>query len=191
MSKANETLYKDLVTNFSPSDHSSILEIGQGNGLHIPWIMSTGTNLSYTAIDLSKEMVKAAEGLNPEFIRGGKVRIVQGNCRKMKFESESFEYVLGVNTLYFWSPIEQFLEEIKRVLKTDGKLILGYRTRSSMMELPFSRYGFDLYEAKDMEAILEKSGFNSISSRHFQEEIKGPDGRKLRLGAVFTLASCS
>ncbi len=189
MEKANENLYKEFAKNFFPTEGSSILEIGPANGAFIETILSCGKELNYTSIDLSPEMVAAAKILNVTSSQSGKVHITQGNCRKMSFEASAFDYVIGLNTVYFWDPIEQYLEEIRRVMKPSAKLILGYRTKSVMIDLPFSRHGFSLYEAIDLEAVLRKSGFSTVSSSAFSEEIKGPDGRKLRLDAVFTLAS--
>ncbi|TAH43005.1 MAG: class I SAM-dependent methyltransferase [Bacteroidetes bacterium] len=189
MQKANENLYKEFSKIFSPAPGSSILEIGPANGAFIGTVLSCGQNLRYTSIDLSEEMVDASKKLNETLLRSGKIEITQGNCRKMNFESSAFDYIIGINTVYFWDPIELYLEEIKRVLKPSANLILAYRTKSGMMELPFSRYGFSLYEAEDLELILRKSGFGSVYSNSFPEEISGPDGRKLRLDAVFTLAS--
>jgi len=189
MAKANDKLYKEFAKKFSPKPHASILEIGPANGAHISTILSCGREMNYTSIDLSDEMVEAALKINASFVSEGKVKITQGNCRKMKFDSSFFDYVIGINTVYFWDPLENYLDEIRRVLKPTGNLILGFRSKSGMLELPFSRHGFSLYEAPELEAVLYKSGFKTVSSWSFPEEINTPDGRKLRLDAVFTLAS--
>ncbi len=189
MEKANENLYKEFAKSFFPQPGSSVLEIGPANGAFIPAILNCAKEMDYTSIDLSEEMVEAAKKFNASLLAAGKVKITHGNCRKMKFDTSMFDYVFGINTLYFWDPIENYLDEIKRVLKPSGSLILGFRAKSGLIELPFSRHGFSLYEASDLESILYKSGFKTVSSWTFPEEIKGPDDRKLRLDAVFTLAS--
>lgn len=189
MKMANANLYHKFVEYFSPLNKQSILEIGPGNGAHISKIISCGSDINYTSIDLSPEMVLEAKANNIELIATGKINILEGNCRKMKFSPDSFDQVLGFNTVYFWDPHETYLDEIKRVLKPDGRLILCYRTKKSMLDMPFSKFGFTLYDQEDLESMLTNCGFKTVSSRSFFEDIETPDGRKARLEAVFTLAS--
>jgi len=189
MAKANEKLYHELCTILKPNDNSSILEIGPGNGKFIGELVASGKGLKYTSIDLSEEMVTIATNFNSTLIEEGNVTITGGNCRKMSFEDRAFDIIIGVNTIYFWDPIETYLKELRRVLKNDGKIILVYRTRSSMMHLPFAQFGFSLYESVDVDKLLLENGFKALSSKAFQEDVKGPQGEKMRLESIFTLAS--
>lgn len=189
MAKANDKLYRELCARLKPNDNSSILEIGPGNGKFIPELVATGVGLKYTSIDFSEEMVGLATNFNSSLIEKGNVNITEGNCRKMSFEDESFDLIIGVNTIYFWDPIETYLNELRRVLKKDGKIFLVYRSRTSMMQLPFAQFGFSLYESVDVDKLLLENGFKDPSSKAFQEDVKGPQGEKMRLESVFTLAS--
>ncbi len=189
MAKANENLYLEFCKSYSPVAKTNFLEIGPGNGTHISKIVSLNNDLNFTAIDLSDEMVKAAQVQNSTLIESGRVQIGAGNCRKMNFEPASFDHILGINTIYFWDPVEIYLTEIRRVMKKGAQLCLGYRTRSSMSELPFTKFGFTLYEPEELERNLTQVGFDTVSSRVFEEQFTGPDGRKHRLDGVFTLAS--
>ncbi|HNQ61775.1 MAG TPA: methyltransferase domain-containing protein [Bacteroidia bacterium] len=189
MARANEMLYLELSGMLQVKDNSCILEIGPGNGKFIAEIVSTGKGLKYTAIDYSKEMVALATKNNLSLIENKVVDITEGDCRKMHFEAESFDIVIAVNTIYFWDPIEAYLQELKRVLRKNGKLYLVYRSKSSMMKLPFAQYGFSLYDSADIDQLLLGSGFKDPSSKALREEVKSPDGEILQLESFFTVAS--
>jgi ubiquinone/menaquinone biosynthesis C-methylase UbiE len=191
MAKANKKLYEELSSLIFGLDTGSILEIGPGTGSFISSILSANKNSLYTSIDCSEEMVLTAKEANRSLIEQGKVNIILGDCRKMSFDPGTFDTVITLNTIYFLDPLESYLKEIIRVMKKDAQLILGYRTRAGMMELPFTRYGFSLYETRELEEILLRVGFKSATSKAFQEDVRDPEGRKLRLDSVFTIASLS
>jgi len=189
MAKGNAGLYKELMKYYQPTERQEVLEIGPGNGAFIPQLLSPASNISYTSVDLSEEMVRDATELNKELIERGKAVILRGDCRKLRFEKESFDHALSLNTIYFMDPLEAYLEELKRVMRNGAMLYLGYRSKQSMLQLPFTRFGFVLYEPRQVEILLEQAGFKRVNSHVFEDELILPEGRKLRLESVLTLAS--
>jgi ubiquinone/menaquinone biosynthesis C-methylase UbiE len=189
MAKGNAGLYKELMKFYQPAERQTVLEVGPGNGAFIPQLISPASDISYTSVDLSEEMVRDATELNKELTEQGKAEILQGDCRKLRFENEGFDHALSLNTIYFMDPLEVYLEELKRVMRKGAMLYLGYRSKQSMLQLPFTRFGFVLYEPMQVEILLEQAGFKQVKSHVFEDELVLPEGRKLRLESVLTLAS--
>jgi ubiquinone/menaquinone biosynthesis C-methylase UbiE len=52
------------------------------------------------------------------------VEIVEGSVEKMGFSDDFFDLVTAIETYYFWPSFADALQEIKRVLKPGGKLLL-------------------------------------------------------------------
>ena len=69
----------------------------------------------------------------------------------------------SANTLYFWPEPEENIREISRVLKENGRLVLGFRTSEQLQDLTFTKHGFTLYTADEVVKLLEKSGFSNVS----------------------------
>ncbi len=189
MAKGNAGLYRELMKFYLPAAGQTVLEIGPGNGAFIPHIVSPARDIRYSSVDLSKEMVEEATALNKELIDQGMAEILHGDCRKLRFEKEVFDHTISINTIYFMDPLEAYLEELKRVMRSGAMLYLGYRSKQGMLQLPFTRFGFALYEPGQLESLLEQSGFKEVNSHIFEEDLVIPDGRKLRLESVITLAS--
>jgi len=59
---------------------------------------------------------------------------------------------------------ERELAEILRVLKPGGLLMLGYRPKTYMKAIPFTRFGFTLYDTAELENVLLKHGFVKINT---------------------------
>ena len=67
-----------------------------------------------------------------------------------------------INTIYFWDEPLANLKEIKRVLKSDGKLVIGIRSADKMKELPVTQYNFRLYNPEAVKDLLVKAGFTNV-----------------------------
>lgn len=104
---------------FDALDGGSILEVGVGTGKNIDFYPA---GKSITAIDFSQGMLSRARKKAQS--KGAKVDLRDMDVQDLQFDDQSFDTVLG--TFVFCSvpdPIRG-LEEIKRVCKRGGKIIL-------------------------------------------------------------------
>lgn len=151
-------------------DEEHILEIGQGSGAHVPYLLAKGTGLFYQGIDISETMTELAAGLNAAEVQAGRVRFVQGKGLALPWPDGTFDKIFTVNTLYFWTDPQAQLAEIRRVLKPGGRFLLAFRSRSFMEKLPFTGFGeFRLYHIEDGIELLENNGFH-IQDRIYEKE---------------------
>lgn len=151
-------------------DEEHILEIGQGSGAHVPYLLAKGTGLFYEGIDISETMTVLAAELNAAEVQAGRVRFVQGEGLVLPWPDNTFDRVLTVNTLYFWTDPQAQLAGIRRVLKPGGSFLLAFRSRNFMEKLPFTGFGeFRLYSMEDGIELLENSGFH-VQERIYEKE---------------------
>ena len=54
------------------------------------------------------------------------------------------------------------MNEIYRVLRPTGRFVIGMRPAAMLRRLPFTRYGFVLYELAEVEALLTQAGFQQV-----------------------------
>lgn len=189
MNDSNKEMIEWAVEKLDIRKGDSILEIGFGNGKHIKLILEFKEHLRYTGLDFSDSMMKIASDTYQREIESGKVSFFQGISSDMPFSPNSFDKIFTVNTLYFWhNPISD-LQNILRVLKPGGVFCMSFRSKSYMLELPFTQYGFTLYEQHDAKDLLEQAGF-AISDVQIKREVAQEwNGKTLYPENIFIVAS--
>src|ERR1035437_1648898 len=93
-----------------------ILEVGCGRGGGLSYINRYLKPKTVTGVDLNSKAIefcrKNYSGKNNTFI--------QGNAQLLKFESNSFDVVINVESSHRYNNMSKFLEEVHRVLKPGG-----------------------------------------------------------------------
>lgn len=178
MNVANDNMIRNVINQIDVFDTINILEIGPGNGLHINYLFEKNPNIKYIGIDISELMVQEATELNSEFTKNGKAIFKLTDGEIIEKENNSINAIFTVNTLYFWKNPKEYLQELFRVLKNDGKLILGFVPKSTMEKIPFTKYGFELYDNESVQGLLEEIGFKIDKIISETEEVLSNTGDK-------------
>jgi len=176
MNVGNIHLYNFVLSKMNFKNNSDILEVGFGNGKFIQKFFDINSNIKMSAIDYSETMCSEARVNNNNLIKTNKLIIKCEDSKKMSFPDESFDNVVTINTIYFWYDFDCCLQEIRRVLKNTGQLYIGYRPKSIMENLSFTKEVFLLYESAYLQDCLRKNGFRIIEEDITEIERKSIDG---------------
>ncbi|MBS1597871.1 MAG: class I SAM-dependent methyltransferase [Bacteroidetes bacterium] len=160
MNESNETLYDFAIETMQLSEGDNILEIGFGNGKFFNKIFSVRNDLKISGLDYSAEMINEARASNQSHIDSGKLTLRYGSSDKIPFPANSFDKVFCINVVYFWEQPGKHLEEIYRVLKPGGKFYSVLRAKETMQQMPFTKFGFNIYTREDWEAIMKNNQFS-------------------------------
>jgi phosphatidylethanolamine/phosphatidyl-N-methylethanolamine N-methyltransferase len=134
-------------------DHQKVLEVGVGTGLTLPMYPST---CKVEGIDLSESMLGQAHEL-VKHLRLKNVHLQKMNANSLGFEDDKFDAVLGNLFISATSDPVGALNEMKRVCKKGGMLVLMNHFRSE---------NFLVSKLEDTLAPVAKNvlGFNSALS---------------------------
>lgn len=108
-----------LTEYIKPGDN--VLDLGCGNGRLYSFLKKRG--IKYTGIDSSERMIEIAKEKNQE----GDPKFEVVEALDLPFSENSFDKVYSVAVLHHVPSSDfrlEFMEEIKRVLKSKGKLVL-------------------------------------------------------------------
>ena len=178
MNVANDNMIRYVINQIDISDTMNILEIGPGNGLHINYLFEKNPSINYIGIDISELMVQEATELNSEYTNNRKAIFELTDGEIIEKENSSINAIFTVNTLYFWKNPKEYLKELFRVLKNDGQLILGFVPKSTMEKIPFTKFGFELYDNESVEHLLKEVGFDIEKTLSETEEVLSNTGDK-------------
>ena len=153
-----------------------VLEIGFGNGNYFRDLLGQAKDLKLHGVDFSKEMVAEAIVRNKELIANESLYVVQAPSDHMPFADAFFDRIFCINVIYFWDDPAAHLCEVRRVLKPGGTFTAVFRTRAAMVNMPFTQFGFAMYEQADWEAVLRANGFavhSTVLLREGEIEFEG------------------
>lgn len=178
MNVANDNMIRNVINQIDIFNNINILEIGPGNGLHINYLFDKNPSINYIGIDISELMVQEATSLNSEFTNSQNAIFELTNAETIEKRDNSIDAIFTVNTLYFWKNPKSYLQEIFRVLNKNGQLILGFVPKSTMEKIPFTKYGFELYDNESVQNLLEEVGFKIERTVSEREEVLSNTGDK-------------
>ena len=160
-------------------NNDAVLEIGHGNGGHIAQLLSKAKNLRYFGADISETIIAEAKKINSELLNKGQVHFQLTNGIDLPFADEQFDKVFTVNTIYFWENPLEYLKEIRNILKPTGIFTICFADKNFMQNLPFTPYGFKLYDVEKVKELLAEAGFTIKDILKKLEQIQSKTGEQV------------
>lgn len=151
--------------NLDENKQLNILDIGCGGGqnllnLSIKFKNSTlfGIDHSPTSINLSSQTCKDIKK---------RIFLEVSDVHKMSFSDNKFNLITAFETLYFWKNLDIAFNEIKRVLKKDGKfmIFLEGTTKQTLEKWENLGEGIKLknkLNPTEIKEILNENGFLNV-----------------------------
>lgn len=176
------------LSNVSITKADTILDVGCGGGRMISKLAVSATQGKVYGLDYSETAVAVAAKTNRQWIAKGRVDIREGSVSQLPFADETFDVVTAVETHFWWPDLPHDMQEVLRVLKPGGTLVLiaeiykGAKTRTAKLAekyLPLS--GMKLLTVTEHRDLLRSAGYTDIQI--MEESHKGwicATGRKQR-----------
>jgi SAM-dependent methyltransferase len=136
----------------------------EGRGLEI----GVGTGRFAGPLGVKFGIDPAGEMLGYARARG--VSVARAVAEALPFADAVFDYALVVTTICFVDDARAMLREIARVLKPEGKVIIGLIDRESLLGQAYVAHQADnvfyreasFYSAAEVEALLKEAGFTHL-----------------------------
>lgn len=130
-----------------------ILDVGCGPGTAAIELARAFPDSEVIGIDLSEILIEKARALTEEARLGDRVRFEIADVEAIPFEDDSFDAMVNLNMFHIVEDPVAMCNEMERVLKADGYLLLGCIRRSWIgLLIPIFRTAFTLEEAKEIVA---------------------------------------
>lgn len=170
MQESNMGMICTTIDAMQIEEGEQILEIGFGNGSHLDYLFKQAHGIHYTGVDMSQTMLD--ETLKNNAHRQERFSLLLTDGQTIPLPDHSVDRVFTVNTIYFWEHPVAYAKEILRVIKPGGRFYVAFGEKAFMQQLPFTSYGFTLYDTEEAQALLTQAGFSIHSATTHTEELE-------------------
>ena len=149
------------------SSDFTILDVGCGGGKTLTKLANLAPKGKVYGIDCSKDMVKYSQEVNKDLINQDRVSIVEGFVDKTGFPDRFFDLVTAIETYYFWPSLSDAFQEVHRILKPQGHLLLiNEMIKNGTYELEnnelIEKTHVHLISITEIKEILTTAGYKKI-----------------------------
>jgi ubiquinone/menaquinone biosynthesis C-methylase UbiE len=143
--------------------HGDVLEVAVGTGLNLPFY---STDAPVTGIDLSPEMLAIARERAADLGREADLR--EGDAHELTFADESFDSVVCTYSLCNIPDTDRAVDEMKRVLKPGGNLILVDHIRSETKPVLWIQKLIELVSLRLEGDYMTRRPFEQVTAHGFE-----------------------
>ncbi|MBK5114606.1 MAG: class I SAM-dependent methyltransferase [Candidatus Heimdallarchaeota archaeon] len=129
--------------------NKDVLEIGCGRGGGASYITRYLKTKSYIGLDMSKDVIK----FNSKYHKITGLSFVVGNAQEIKFDDQSFDALVNVESSRSYNDFEAFVSESYRVLRPKGHLLFAdIRTEeeNEILREQFRKAGFKIIKEENI-----------------------------------------
>ena len=167
MNKGHEALTLWGLTHVNIEPNYVILDVGCGGGKTVSRLAQRAALGKVFGIDYSADMVEYSRKVNKKLIAENRVEIIEGSVEKTGFPDNFFDLVTAIETYYFWPSLPDALREIKRVLKSGGRLLMvNEMVKDGVYEIKkakmIKKAHVQLIPLDEIRNIMESVGFADV-----------------------------
>ena len=144
---------------------NNVLDLGSGDGFFANTLSKNKKNKVY-GIDLSSEAIAISKK------RYQRVIFQIMNSEKMKFRDNFFDEIYAMDVLEHVDSLDKVLNEVRRVLKKDGKFFINIPYHKSEKWLLKVRPNYHkeihhvrIFKETELEAVLREKSFKLVSKK--------------------------
>ena len=155
--------YREVINALEPKANERCLEIGFGTGRFAEMLLTTTPEVFIAGLDPTSTMVQTAKRRLDKRGFSNRFDFREGTDESIPWSDNHFDAVIAIHSFQFWEDPEHSIEEIDRVLRPSGRIVIAFRYHSSnpsdRLPNPISRSGQEIELAKK---LLEKHGYIPI-----------------------------
>ena len=176
--KKNLKVIEELFRIIDLSSINNVLEIGCGVGV-VSEHLNNNYKMNVIGTDVDPKQIKIAKIFNKENER---LKYIEANATELPFENDIFDLSLSLWVLHHVRDWHKVLEEIKRVLKPKGtiiihdlvysqKLVNFYNYANSKRILKHFVKNYGVYSINDITDFLIKNNFELVHKKSTKKGI--------------------
>ncbi len=145
-----------------------VLEIDSGGGDLIQFIRDNHRDVQITSLNATEKACNLIRKRFRRDIQDKRLMVMKSAGNELPLPDESCDRVSSVNRIYFlYDESENIsLQEIMRVLKPGGRIVIGYRHAERLPGFMRNNKHILIPDKEKIEAALRNAGFERVSSAY-------------------------
>ena len=151
----------------SVNERDAILDVGCGGGRTVSKLAAMAAQGKVYGIDFSEASVAVSNRTNARWIEMGRVEIRHASVSQLPFPEGLFDLVTAVETHFWWPDLPGDMQEIFRVVKPGGKLVViaeVYKGARAMVSKIAEKYallsGMKMLSVEEHRELFASAGFS-------------------------------
>ncbi|MDP3968795.1 MAG: methyltransferase domain-containing protein [Nocardioides sp.] len=138
-----------------------VADIGFGGGLGLELLLdATRDGGRVHGVDPSPDMLTRARKAHHEEVAAGRLALHEAGMEALPIADGALDGWISLNTVYFVEDLSPALAELRRVLASAGRGVLGVADPDWMAQRAFTKHNFTLRPVPDVVAALTATGFS-------------------------------
>lgn len=147
---------------------SVVADVGFGSGLGLRLLLERPDVAEVIGVDISTAMVESARERFADELGRGRLRLESGSLTEMPLADSTLDSATTFNTVYFVDDLGAALREMARVLRPEGRFVIGIGDPDAMAEMSFTALGFNLRSIVELEADVAAAGLDLVDHRRVE-----------------------
>ena len=148
------------VAGIRPRDR--VLDVGCGGGKAIARILAQ-TRREVAGVDHSPDAVETSRRVNRAAVASGRLRVLEGSVDHLPFRDGFFDVATAFETTYFWPDLQAGLIEIRRVLSSEGRLVITNEVADREAAGHWAeRLNMNVPDGQSLAALTREAGFLTV-----------------------------
>jgi len=151
-----------------------LLDVGCGTGLLLKRLAKRYPNCELFGVELTPNMFSIAQ----QRLKDSAVKLFFGEAERLPFLKERFDVVVCSSVLHYVDDPQAALQEMFRVLKSHGHLVLldwnrdtlAAKLREHFYFRQFFKSHVKTYTLLELKDMLQKAGFSIVSEKRWQHK---------------------
>ena len=178
LNKGNATQNFKTIDILPLEETSRVLDVGFGGGVSFVQLLKRCSKGYIAGVDVSNEMIQRAKKIWAKKIAAGHLEVREAGVDNLPWPNGTFDFVMTVNTIYFWPNVKSGLSEIKRILSPGGLFVSSSVPRKLLIKYGFPEMGFRSEEPEYYADLFNHIDFEDVKVIECNDKY----GSKLILG---------
>jgi len=171
--RRNALLNDRTLASLHLQEDDRVLDIGFGGGYLLAQMCKSLVSGHLVGVDASAAMVRRAGKKFRRTMGRGVIDLLLADAEALPFADAAFDKISTVNSIFYWRDLGKGIQEIHRVLRSAGRLVLTFTDQQDLEKQGFSPFGVHSYSADKVAMVLREAGFKQIELHHDRDSHRG------------------